>query len=103
MNNDEILGHLLKIESEASALVNDAQTEADRRVHEAEKHNHTAYEERYCKENERLENEFHAVKERARQQYQTELETYQKKIDCVNPDIKRFSALLDKLVAGEMR
>jgi len=101
MDNDEVLDHLLKIESEASALVNDAQAEADRRILEAEKQNHAAFEERYCKESERLEREFQAIKEKTRQQYQAELEAYHKKIACANPDTNRFSSLLDKLVAGE--
>ncbi|MDR0456684.1 MAG: hypothetical protein LBH20_08400 [Treponema sp.] len=101
MDNDEVLGHLLKIESEAAALVNDAQAEADRRVLEAEKQNHAVYEERYRAEGERLENEFQASKEKIRQQYQTELESYDKKIASLHVDVNRFSALLDRLVTEE--
>jgi F0F1-type ATP synthase membrane subunit b/b' len=101
MDNDEVLGHLLKIESEAAALVNDAQAEADRRVLEAEKQNHAAYEERYRREGERLEHEYQALKEKIRQQYQTELESYSNKITSLHVDVNRFSALLDRLVAEE--
>jgi len=101
MDNDEVLGHLLKIESEAAALVNDAQAEADRRVLEAEKQNHAAYEERYRNEGERLENEFQASKEKIRRQYQTELESYSNKITSLHVDVNRFSALLDRLVTEE--
>jgi len=101
MDNDEILGHLLKIESEAAALVNDAQAEADKRVLEAEKQNHAVYEERYHREGERLENEFQALKEKIRQQYQTELESYSNKITSLHVDVNRFSALLDRFVTEE--
>jgi F0F1-type ATP synthase membrane subunit b/b' len=101
MDNDEVLGHLLKIESEAAALVNDAQAEADRRVLEAEKQNHAAYEERYRREGERLEREYQALKEKIRRQYQIELESYSNKITSLHVDVSRFSALLDRLVAEE--
>ena len=101
MNDEEILDHLLKIESEASALVNDAQAEADRRVLEAEKQNHAASEERYRQENERLENEFQALKEKTRQQYQSELEAYIQTISSIPVDVNRFSVLLDRLVMEE--
>ncbi|MDR0494136.1 MAG: hypothetical protein LBG95_00700 [Treponema sp.] len=101
MDNNEILGHLLKIESEAAALVEDAQEEADKRLLEADRQNHSAYEERYRKENERLENELSAKKDEARRRYQAELESYIAEISSVPVDNKRFSALLDRLVTEE--
>jgi F0F1-type ATP synthase membrane subunit b/b' len=101
MDNDEVIGHLLKIESEASTMVDEAQAEADKRLLSAEKQNHAAFEERYSKESKRLETEFQAIKEKAQQQYQTELEACREKTAALNSDTKRFSALLDKFVAGE--
>ncbi|MCL2270101.1 MAG: hypothetical protein FWC24_02030 [Treponema sp.] len=98
MDNDEILGHLLKIEAEASALVDDAQAEADRRILEAERQNHAAFGERYQREAERLENEFNAIKENARQRYQAELEAYKEKVSSIPVDVNRFCVLLDRLV-----
>jgi vacuolar-type H+-ATPase subunit H len=47
MDDEDIVGHLLKIESEAAALVLDAQAEADRRLAEAEKRSRAAYEQQY--------------------------------------------------------
>jgi F0F1-type ATP synthase membrane subunit b/b' len=102
MDNDEVLGHLLKIESEAAALVNNVQAEADRRVLEAEKQNHAAYEERYRSEGARHENEYQALKEKIQRQYQTELEAYSDKISSLHVDVNRFSALLDKFVTEEV-
>ena len=101
MDNEEVLGHLLKIESEASALVNDTQAEADRRVLEAEKQSHAAFDERYHRESERLESEYNAFKEKTQQQYQTELNAYKEKIASIDVDVNRFSALLDKFVMEE--
>ena len=101
MDNNDVLGHLLKIESEAAALVSDAQAEADRRVAEAEKINRAAYDERYRAENDRLESEFEKSKELTQQQYREELEAYKQKISSVYVDVDRFSVLLDKFIKEE--
>jgi len=101
MDNNEVLDHLLKIESEAAALVNDAQAEADKRITEAEKQNRAAYDRRFLEENERLEKGFLQSKELARQQYRKELETYNEKISSARVNNDSFSALLDSLVLGE--
>jgi len=101
MDNKEVLDHLLKIESEASALVNEAQVEADKRIMEAEKQNRAAYDKRFLEENQRLEKEFLQSKELARQEYQKELETYKEQISSIHADNDRFSSLLDTLVLGE--
>ncbi|MDR2923503.1 MAG: hypothetical protein LBU85_09215 [Treponema sp.] len=101
MDNNEVLDHLLKIEQEAAALVDDAQAEADNRITEAEKQNRAAYDKRLREENERLEKGFLQSKELARQQYQKELETYKEKISSVHVNNDRFSALLDNFVLGE--
>ena len=101
MDNNEVLDHLLKIESEAAALVKDAQTEADNRVTEAEKKNRAAFDKRYLEESQRLEQGFLQSKELAKQQYQKELETYKEKISSVKVNNDRFSNLLDSLVLGE--
>ncbi len=101
MDNNEVLDHLLKIESEAAALVDDAQAEADNRITEAEKKNRAAFDKRFVEENQRLEKEFLQSKELARQQYQKELETYKEKISSIPVNNDRFSALLDSLVLGD--
>jgi vacuolar-type H+-ATPase subunit H len=101
MDNNEVLDHLLKIEAEAAALVNDAQAEADNRITEAEKQNRAAYEKRFREENAILEKGLLQSKKLARQRYQEELETYKAKISSVHVNNDRFSALLDRLVLGE--
>jgi vacuolar-type H+-ATPase subunit H len=101
MDNKEVIDHLLKIESEAAALVDDAQAEADNRIMEAEKQNRAAFDKRFLEENQRLEKEFLQSKELARQQYKKELETYREKISSVHVNNDRFSDLLDSLVLGE--
>ena len=99
MDNNEVLGHLLVIESEASVLVRDAQAEADRRVAQAEKENRSAYDRRFRVESERLEDELQKAKEQARRQYHEELKAYIRKLSSVQADADLFSALLDKFIA----
>ena len=101
MDNNDALGHLLKIESEAAVLVADAQAEADRRITEAEKQSKALYEELYQNKLEKLENEFQTYKEQIQRQYQEEMDAYRKEISSVNVDINAFSALLDRLFAEE--
>jgi regulator of protease activity HflC (stomatin/prohibitin superfamily) len=101
MDNNDVLDHLLKIESEAAALVNEAQAEADNRITGAEKQNRVAYDRRFREESAILEEEFLQSKELARQRYQEELEAYKEKISSVHVNYDRFSTLLDSLVLGE--
>jgi len=103
MHNDEVLGHLLEIESEAAALVDDAQAEADRRITEAEKQNRSAYDERYREKNKMLERELLKTKESALQQYRQELETYKEKIAVIDINMDRFSAQLNSFIEGELQ
>jgi len=99
MDKNDALSHLLKIESEAAALVTDAQAEADRRIEEAEKQNRASYEENYKKELLKLENNFQKFKEQTQQQYLEELDAYKEKISSANVDTNAFSALLDRFIA----
>ena len=98
MHNDEVLSHLLEIESEAAALVDDAEAEAERRITGSEKQNRAAYEERYRETSKKLAEELQKTKERAREQYQERLETYKEKVAAINGDTARFSALLNGLI-----
>ena len=102
MEKNDVLSHLLKTESEAAALVIDAQAEADRRVEEAEKQNRVYHEEQYQKELIKLENNFQKFKEQTRRLYLEELDTYKEKISSANVDTNAFSSLLDKFITGEL-
>jgi vacuolar-type H+-ATPase subunit H len=101
VNDDNALGHLLQIEAEAVALVNDAQAEADRRIAEAEKQNRVAYDERYRAEAEKLEAEYQKEKDTVKDLYNKEIEAYSEKLSAITTNVDRFSALLNELLAGE--
>jgi vacuolar-type H+-ATPase subunit H len=102
MDNTEVLDHLLKIESEAAALVNEAQAEADRRVVEAEKQTRVVYDQHFHEESEKLEQEFLKSKEKSRQQYSEELEAYKNTLSSVTVNNELFFSLLDKFLAEEL-
>ena len=99
MDNNEVLDRLLKIESEAAALVNDAQAKADTRIAEAEKQHRAIYEERYQNELKKMENEFQEHRERIQKKYREEMDAYREKISLVNVDTNAFRILLDRLIA----
>ena len=98
---NKTLDHLLKIEAEASALVNDAKTEADRRIRENEEKNRMAYEERFKEEAQKREASLKEEKDRLKNQYQEILEKYREELSGVNADEQRFLSLFNQYVAAE--
>ena len=99
MENDEALEHLLKIEAEAAALVNDAQAEADRRIHENEEKNRKTYEERFKIEAQKRETALGKEKEKLKEQYQQTLEEYRNGISNAKTDVEKFCGLFNRYVA----
>jgi hypothetical protein len=93
-----ILAHLLQIESEAAALVDDAQAEADRRLSEGEKRNRQRYDDGYSREvaelDIRFEGELRAVKE----DYQKQLELYREGLNRMAVNKENFSGLVESLL-----
>jgi len=97
-----ILVHLLKIESEAAALVSDAHAEADKRISEAEKQNRAAHETDYQNGAAALEAEFKREVGVVRERCQQKLSAFRAKLEATETDTQRFSAVLKSLFAGEM-
>jgi len=95
MENVNTLDHLLQIEAQAAALVNDAQTEADRRIHENEEKNRAAYEEHFKAEIQTRETSLKKEKEKIREQYNKAIEDYRKEVSAINVNTGNFSALLN--------
>jgi ABC-type phosphate transport system auxiliary subunit len=101
MDDEATLGHLLRIEAEAAALVSDAQAEADRRIDEGEKQSRAEYEKRYGAEAGRLEAEFQKEKELVKARYQKELEGCREKLNTIHAEQDRFAAALEAFLAEE--
>jgi len=98
MANNNALEHLLKIEAEAAALVNDAQEEAQKRIHENEEKNRSSYEERYKSEIEKRKIMLEDDKLKTKEIYQKELDSYKDDISRVTVNQQRFSNLMNKLI-----
>jgi vacuolar-type H+-ATPase subunit H len=98
MENHEILQHLLEIENKAATLVDDAQTEADRRVSEGEKQNRARYDEQYAGEVAALEEAFSRDIAQAREDYRKQLEEYHNSLKAMPSDTKAFFSLAEKLL-----
>ncbi|MDR2404428.1 MAG: hypothetical protein LBD78_10410 [Spirochaetaceae bacterium] len=95
MDQQDILQHLLQIESSASELVNDARVEADRRLSESEKRGRALYDEQYGQAILDLEawhaEEMAAVTEKIRLQ----LESYREELRNLPVDRDAFFRCLD--------
>jgi hypothetical protein len=97
MDEQDILGHLLKVESEASALVRDAQTEGDRRIAESEKRGRAQYDERYGQEVLALDARYERETAELAEIYNRQLETYREDLKKRSVDTEAFFHLLDAL------
>jgi hypothetical protein len=97
----ELLSHLLNIEAEAAALVNEAQAEADRRVGEGEKTNRSRYEEQYGREAAALESACVREIAEAKAAYARELDAYRDSLHALRVDTGAFAALMTEFSVRE--
>jgi hypothetical protein len=95
------LTHLLNIEAEASALVNEAQAEADRRTGEGEKTGRACYDEQYGRKAAALEAAYAQEIEKAKEAYARELEAYRDSLRTIRADTAAFSALMTECTGTE--
>ena len=98
MDDHEILQQLLSLEKEASLLVYEAQTEADRRIAEGENQNRLRNEEAYAAEVESLENGYVKNLAALKEKYRQQLDIYRESLKTQPLDMKAFSALAGKLL-----
>ena len=98
MDDHEVLQHLLNLEAEAAALVNDAQAEADRRISEGEKLNRSRYDGIYAKEAAALEARFALDLAVFKENYEKQLEEYRESLITQPRDAAAFSSLAEKFL-----
>jgi selenocysteine lyase/cysteine desulfurase len=96
-----VLNHLLKVESQASVLVDEAQSEADRRVAEHEKESRTRYDERYGLEAAELNREYEKAVLAVKEDYKRQLEAYRESLAAMPVYADAFSCLADSLFFGD--
>ena len=96
MNQEDeknILQHLLQLEAEATALVDEAQAEADRRVAEAEKQCREIHDKTWSAEVEKLEAAHLLEIAAIREEYKNELEAYRAKLKERSVDKSAFEKI----------
>lgn len=98
MDDSELLRHLLDLESEAAALVDDAQAEADRRVAEGEKKNRERHDEVYAEEVRALEASFTETVADTKNKARKQLEAYEAQLKAAPCNTEAFFSLAEKLL-----
>jgi negative regulator of replication initiation len=93
----DVLRRLLKVESEAAVLVDEAQAEADRRVAEGEKASRARYDERYSQEAALLDGEYAKTVQAIKEDYQKRLGAYRESLDAMPVRKDAFFALVEGL------
>ena len=101
MEDTDVLRHLLGIEEQAAALVNDAESESDRRVKEAEERNRLAYDGAYQKLIADLEAEYQTNEAAAKEEYSRTLLEFRRSLETMSKRKDDFSALAFSLLVKE--
>ncbi len=102
MDEQDMLRHLLEVESEAASLVNDAQIEADKRVAENEKQHRSRFDDQYSKEVSLLEENYRNALSEVRNRYDEELKAYRESFEHEKIDHEAFVSLAESfLFKGE--
>ena len=96
MDDKNVLQHLLGLESQAAALVNDAQAEADRRIAEGEKQNRARYDEAYAREAAALEASYTEKLAAVKADYHNQLRSYEEGLKTQPLNITSFTSLAGK-------
>lgn len=99
-NNTEIdaINHLLEVEKNASTLINDAVTEAERRLSQARAQYNSEYKTRYDKIASELEAEYQNNHQIIEDKYQKDIDSYKESLAAKPQNSEAFSSLLDKLI-----
>jgi F0F1-type ATP synthase membrane subunit b/b' len=90
MDEQDMLRHLLDVESNAAALVNDAQVEADKRVAENEKEHRSRFDDRYNQEVSVLEKNYQDALSEVKREYDETLNIYRESVSRENINQNAF-------------
>jgi vacuolar-type H+-ATPase subunit H len=98
MDEDGVLRHLLEVEAEATALVDSAQAEADKRLSDGEKLNRERYDQRYGKEVAEFDADYQKQIDAVQADYQKQIDAYRAELDAMPVDNGRFMELAGRLL-----
>jgi vacuolar-type H+-ATPase subunit H len=93
MTDQDVIRHLLEIEEQASGIVKDAETEAGRRVREADRDARTKFEADRAENLAALEADFGRETSLLRETYRHQMDAYRAELDTITPNRQAFSAL----------
>ncbi len=94
----DAINHLLEVEKNASALINDAAQEVDHRLSEARVKYNSEYKARYDQIAASLEAEYQTNHNSIAEKYQKEIDSYKESLAAKAQNYEAFSSLLDKLI-----
>jgi hypothetical protein len=100
-SDQDLLHHLLEVEAHAAALVEDAQTEGDRRTTEHETKCRAGYDETYAREAAELEDRYQRGYKAAKAEYQQRLDAYRGSLETMPVYQDKFFKLVSSLLFGE--
>jgi ethanolamine utilization cobalamin adenosyltransferase len=101
MDEQDVLRHLLDVESRASVLVDDAQAEADRRIAESEKQYRARYDEEYGREAAELESRYEGDLGAVKEHYKQQLDAYRNSLAAIPVYRGDFASRVEKLLLRE--
>ena len=96
----DAINHLLEVEKNASALINDAAMEAERRLSQARSKYNTEYKNGYDKIASELEAQYNQNQKTIEQKYNDELEAYKATLAAKLQNYDAFASLLEKLLCS---
>lgn len=100
MNETDVIGHLIQIESEAADMLLNAQAEADKRITEAKQKADNIYKEKYENLINELENTFNQQKKQIDEEIQIKFDSYKEKITSSNQDKRAINTKLQTYIFG---
>ena len=103
MDEQNVFRHLLEVEGQAAALIDEAQAEADRRLAEAERRSQARYKEQYGKEAARLDEEYAQQLIAITEAYNSQLDEYQQSLESMIVNPAQFRTLLNSYIIEEYR
>lgn len=98
MSEIDVISHLMNVENQASSLIYDAQTVAEKNISEARAKADSIYKERYDNLIKDFESNLTETKNKILQENRNSFQGYQQKIQSVAQDEKSFNNLLDSLL-----
>lgn len=94
----DAINHLLEVEKNASALINDAQIEADKRIQEARAKYNTEYKTKYDSIAASMESDYQKAHQEIEAKYKKEIEDYKVSLENKPQNQKAFTDLLEKII-----